>query len=150
MIRILLCGFAALILQLIACTGSTTSTATDTTNSTIKADSLVANPDNGDLLQTLQGKWQSEDDNTYIVEIVGDKMNHYNGGKVSITSEIEIDASCLSNACKVDSMDLSDGWCFVEKGQYDAQCNLVLKCTKQALQYRAIGAANATLRFTKK
>lgn len=140
-----------MLLYTTACTPSTPAANTaDGTNTSVKADSLLSNPDNGDLLQTLQGKWQSEDDSNYTVEIVGDKMKHYNGGKISVEAEIEIDAGCLSNACKVDSTDLSDGWCFVEKGQYDAQCNLVLKCTKQNLQYRAIGAATATLRFTKK
>lgn len=151
MIRTLLYGYVVLVLCTTACTNSTPNTnATDTANGAIKADSLISNADAADLLQTLQGKWQSEDDSNYIVEIVGEKMKHYNGGKVSVESEIEIDASCLSNACKVDSTDLSDGWCFVEKGQYDAQCNLVLKCTKQDLQYRAIGAASAALRFHKK
>ncbi len=140
----------SLVLAVMACTNTTTSANATGTPITSQSDSLVSNPDAADLLQTLQGKWQSVDDPTYVVEIVGDKMTHYNDGKASVESEIEVDAGCLSNACKVDSTDLSDGWCFVEKGQFDAQCNLVLKCDKQALQYRAIGAANATLRFTKK
>ena len=150
MIRMLpyLCSFA---LAMTACTNTTTTSTANTTETTSsQPDSLVSVPDAADLLQTLQGKWQSESDSTYVVEIVGNKMKHYNNGLASVDSEIEIDASCGSNACKVDSTDLTDGWCFVEKGQFDAQCNLVLKCDQQALQYRAIGAASGTLRFSKK
>ena len=76
-------------------------------------------------------------------------MRHYTSGKMNGESEIEIDGNCLTTACKVDSIETDNGWCFVEKGQLDAQCNLVLKCDKKALQYRVLGAANPTQIFTK-
>ena len=115
-----------------------------------RQDSVLAEPDAADLLQTLQGKWQSEQDSTYVLEIVGDKMKHYNGSQVSIESQIEIDGNCLSVPCQVDSTETASGWCFMEKGQYDVQCNLILKCDKYILQYRALGAANPGLAFKKK
>ncbi len=115
-----------------------------------QTDTLVSAADATDLLQTLQGKWQNERDPSYILEIADDKMKRYQDGKVSMELEIEVAANCLGNACKVDSTNLLNGWCFVEKGQFDAQCNLVLKCDKQVLQYQVIGAATDTLRFLKK
>lgn len=114
-----------------------------------RQDTALIEPDAADLLQTLQGKWQSEQDSTNLIEITGEKMTHYNSGQVSLESVIEIDGNCLTNACKADSLDTPSGWCFIEKGQYDAQCNLVLKCDKQTLQYRPLGAANPALRFKK-
>ena len=134
---------------LFSCKNNPTSSTTNPAGLT-RQDSVLAEPDAADLLQTLQGKWQSEQDSTYQLEILGDKMSHYNAGRLSLESQIEIDGNCLSNACKVDSIETANGWCFVEKGQYDAQCNLVLKCDKQTLQYRALGAASPTLIFKKK
>ncbi len=113
-------------------------------------DSTLAEPDASDLLQILQGKWQSAQDSTYFIEIAGSKMRHYNNNQMSLETDIEIDGNCLSNACQVDSLDTENGWCFVEKGQFDAQCNLILKCDKEVLQYRALGAANPALVFRKK
>ncbi len=115
-----------------------------------RQDSMQVEADAIDLLQTLQGKWQSEQDSNYLIEISGDKMKHYNGGQLSVESQIEIDANCRSVACTADSLETSSGWCFVEKGQFDAQCNLILKCDKQLLQYRALGAASPGLSFKKK
>jgi len=113
-------------------------------------DTVLAEPDAADLLQTLQGKWQSEQDSTYLIEVAGSRMTHYNAGKVSGAAEIEIDGNCLSTACKVDSVDADSGWCFLEKGQFDVQCNLVLKCDKQVLKYRTLGATSPALVFRKR
>jgi hypothetical protein len=106
-------------------------------------------PDGSDLLKTLQGRWQSEEDSTCILEIIDTKMRHFNAGKLSAETDIEIDGSCLTTPCKLDSTDLTDGWCFMEKGQHDVQCNIVLSCDKEYLKYRGIGASNALLVFKK-
>ena len=119
------------------------------TTGAARQDSTLTEPDAIDLLQTLQGKWQSEQDSTYLIEISGDKMKHYNGGRLSVEAQIEIDANCRSVACTADSLETTSGWCFVEKGQFDVQCNLILKCDKQHLQYRALGAASPGLAFKK-
>jgi hypothetical protein len=109
----------------------------------------VSNPDAADLLRVLQGKWQNEQDPSHVLEILDEKMRHLNNGQLSVENMLEIDGKCLSAACKVDSVDTSEGWCFVEKGQFDAQCHLVVRCDKQQLQFRALGAANGTLAFKK-
>jgi hypothetical protein len=109
----------------------------------------ISEPDANDLLQTLQGKWQSEQDAAYTLEIADTRMRHFNSGKLSGETSIEIDGTCATNACKVDSTDTSDGWCFVEKGQFDAQCHFVLRCDTARLEYRALGAANGGLAFKK-
>lgn len=105
-------------------------------------------PDNNDLLQTLQGRWQSESDSTYVLEIADSKMRHINGGKLTIETDIEVDGSCANNSCQGAAAS-EDGWCFLEKGQFDVQCHLVKKCDPNALQFVAIGAANGILSFRK-
>jgi len=104
-------------------------------------------PDNNDLLEALQGKWRSDSDSTYVLEISDDTMRHINNGKLSAEMEIEVDGSCINTACP--DADTADGWCFLEKGQFDVQCHLVLKCNENELKYAAIGAANGQLSFKK-
>ncbi len=106
-------------------------------------------PDAADLLAVLQGKWQNETDSTDVLEIADTKMHHFNNGKFSFASDIEIDGKGKSIPCQVDTLDTQNGWCFVEKGQYDVQCNIVLRCDGKVLQYRALGAADGLLRFKK-
>ena len=104
-------------------------------------------PDNNDLLQALQGKWRSEADSTYILEITDAKMRHLNKDQLSAETDIEVDGSCSNVSCQ--GADASDGWCFLEKGQFDIQCHLVLKCNPNELQYATMGAANGLLSFKK-
>ena len=103
-----------------------------------------------DLLDALQGRWQSEQDATYFLEISGSQMRHFNDGKLTAETEIEVDAACRSTACSPDSTATLSGWCFVEKGQYDAQCCFVTKCDSATLRYRAVGSAGAGLAFRRK
>ena len=97
-------------------------------------------PDPNDLLHTLQGRWRSEQDSTYILEIADTRMLHYNG-------------ACESAVCKPDGVDTSDGWCFtemtIEQGKYIAQCNFVMHCDTQQLQYRSLSGAGSGLSFKK-
>ncbi len=104
-------------------------------------------PDNNDLLQTLQGKWQSVTDSTYEVEITDSKMRHINGGKLVGESDIEVDGACTNVSCQGAATE--DGWCFLEKGQFDIQCHLVQKCTSDSLRFVAIGATNGQQSFKK-
>ncbi len=133
-----------------AACNNTSNPAPALTSGPARQDSTLIEADAIDLLQTLQGKWQSEEDSSYQIEITGNKMKHFNAGKVSMEAQVEIDANCRSVACTADSLETTSGWCFVEKGQFDAQCNLILKCDKQILQYRALGAASPGLSFKKK
>ena len=105
-------------------------------------------PDNNDLLQTLQGRWRSNADSTYIIEFVDSKMRHINNDKLSFETNIEVDGSCSDSSCQ-GAGDTEDGWCFLEKGQFDVQCHLVLKCNPNELEFAAIGAANGMLSFRK-
>jgi hypothetical protein len=107
-------------------------------------------PDASDLLKTLQGTWQSQHDSTYVLEILDTKMRHLLQGKLSAENDIEIDGSCLGTPCKQDSTILSDGWCFMEKGQNKVQCYIILACDKDSLRYRAIGDENGILIFKKR
>jgi len=104
-------------------------------------------PDNNDLLEALQGKWRSDSDSTYMLEISDDTLRHINNGQLSAETSIEVDGACINTACQ--GSDAADGWCFLEKGQFDIQCHLVLKCNEIELKYTALGAANGQLSFKK-
>ena len=110
-------------------------------------------PDPNDLLRTLQGTWQSEQDPGYILEIADTQMRHLNGGKLTLQCMIDVDGACESPVCKPDGVDTSDGWCFTEitgkNGKYDAQCNFVMVCDTAKLQYRSLTSGGAGLSFKK-
>lgn len=110
-------------------------------------------PDPGDLLQTLQGRWQNEQDANYTLEIADTQMRHFNNGSLSHQSMIDVDGACESPVCKPEGVDTSDGWCFtemtVEQGKYGAQCNFVIVCDTSKLQYRSLSAGGAGLSFKK-
>lgn len=110
-------------------------------------------PDPNDLLQTLQGRWQSEQDATYTLEFADTQMRHFTNGQLSHQSNIDVDGACESPVCKPEGVDTSDGWCFtemsVEEGKYKAQCNFVTLCDPTKLQYRSLSGAGAGLTFKK-
>ncbi|MEI6409472.1 MAG: hypothetical protein WCR52_08820 [Bacteroidota bacterium] len=108
---------------------------------------IKSGPANDELLETLQGRWQSLTDSTYVLEFLGTKMIHFNNGTQSAETEIEVNADCKSTACTVPEGTQADGWCFIEKDQNGAQCNIVVKCDRKVLQYSAVGSAGATLSF---
>ncbi len=114
----------------------------------INQDSLTtANPDNNDMLLLLRGKWQSEADSAYVVEFTDSTLRHFNNSQLTHETMLELDAQCENVACQP-ARD-STGWCFLEKGQSDIQCNLVMKCDKNNLKFAAVGAANGLLSFKK-
>ncbi len=110
-------------------------------------------PDPNDLLKTLQGVWQSEQDPGYTLEIADTQVRHLNNGQLTYQSMIEVDGACTSPVCKPDGVDTSDGWCFtemtIEKGKYKAQCNFVTLCDPTRLQYRSLDGTGAGLSFKK-
>ena len=108
---------------------------------------LPFEPDNNDLLQALQGKWESELDSTYVLEIVENKMRHINHGQLRLESEIEVDGACSDTTCTGSARE--DGWCFLEKGQQSTECHLVLKCDPNELKYASKGSTNQQLSFKK-
>jgi len=99
-----------------------------------------------DMMPELQGRWQSETDPDYQIEFDGDKLRHINGGKVTIEMTLESDPDCANNAClAMDSR--PSGFCFLEKGEFDIQCNLVLSLDGNRLEYTAIGSTGKSLVF---
>lgn len=97
----------------------------------------------------LSGRWRSVSDPTYEIEFVGDQMTHINEGKIVATSTIEMDLECANIACEVGEDDLSGSWCFLEKGEFDIQCNFILSYDQSSLVYSAIGATGKQLEFTR-
>lgn len=104
-------------------------------------------PDNNDLLQALQGKWESETDSTYVLEIVDNKMRHMNHGQLRLESEIVVDGACSDTTCA--GGENVDGWCFLEKRQRETECHLVLKCDPNELKYAAKTSDEQQLSFKK-
>lgn len=117
-----------------------------------KADTEVpqtTGPDGADLLRALQGRWQSAADANYVMEVTDDRIKYWTNGQVNSETVIEIDSPCQTVACKTDTTDLTDGWCFVEKGKFDAQCVLVMACDKSMLKFSYIGATAPPSVFNK-
>lgn len=110
-------------------------------------------PDPNDLLRALQGRWQSESDPQYILEIADTQMRHINNGNMTAQSMLDVDGACQSPICKPGEVDTSDGWCFLEQtivnGKFEAQCHFVTQCDNERLQFRDLGAAGGGIAFKK-
>jgi hypothetical protein len=148
---LLLCSLLSLF-SFVACKNNPNPAQTSvTTNS--EGGTKSSAPDPADLLKTLQGRWRSEQDSTYTIEISDTQMSHRNGGQLTYQSMIDVDGACESSVCKLDGIDTSDGWCFtemtVEEGKYAAQCNFVMLCDTARLQYRSLSGTGSGLSFKK-
>ena len=107
-----------------------------------------ANPDQEEMLSLLQGAWQNEQDSTDLLVFNGAKMRHIRDSTAVTEKEIDIDASCSNTACNPARG--SAGWCFTELSDFDAQCNLVVRCDSALLQFSPVGVENATRSYKKK
>ncbi|MCA0236498.1 MAG: hypothetical protein LCH81_08955 [Bacteroidetes bacterium] len=116
-------------------------------NTAQQTEQTKSEPDNNDLLETLQGKWQNTADPAYSLEIVDTKMRHFNGGKLAGETDIEVDGFCSNVSCQGAAAE--DGWCFLEKGQFDIQCHLVAKCTPDTLRFSDVGTESGMQSFKK-
>ena len=94
----------------------------------------------------MQGGWQSTTDKGYEIIIEGDQMRHYNNQSLSYSTTIEADPECISKACTLTGT-APEGFCFIEKGELDAQCNLLLTVEADKLEYTAIGSTGNVLVF---
>ena len=146
--NLIITAFIFIFFNLVACVDTAVKPSTNASNLT-EAQKTAATPDAGDLLELLQGKWQSEQDPTYQIEFVDSLLRHINGGKLTIESGVTVDGNCASSICEA-AANSPEGWCFQEKAGEDTQCNLVLQCTHDTLRYRALGAAGGDLIFKKK
>ncbi len=151
--KIYLLSWSLLSLLFFAACNNTPGAAPSPAPNAVEAASKSSAPDPADLLKTLQGRWQSEQDSTYTLEIADTQMRHLNGGKLTYQSMIDVDGACESSVCKLEGVDTSDGWCFaemtVEAGKYTAQCNFVNLCDTSRLQYRSLSGTGSGLSFKK-
>lgn len=107
------------------------------------------NADNADLLRVLQGRWQNTFNAQDEIEIEGNRIKHYGAGQLSREGSIEADAACVINPCNTARAAQEDGWCFVEKNTNIEQCNLVLQCTKDSLQFKSLNDAGEMMSYRK-
>ncbi|HKK78574.1 MAG TPA: hypothetical protein VJ933_03050 [Phaeodactylibacter sp.] len=98
------------------------------------------------LLPLMQGDWQSVSDPGYQIRIGEGKIWHYTNDRLMYTASLEADQGCQTSPCIVNGQQ-PEGFCFLEKGEQDVQCNLVLSCDGERLEYSAIGTAGGTLAF---
>ncbi|NBC07909.1 MAG: hypothetical protein GVY26_12020 [Bacteroidetes bacterium] len=98
------------------------------------------------LLPLMQGDWQSVSDPGYQIRIEDGKIWHYTNDRLMYTARLEADQGCQTSPCIVNDQQ-PEGFCFLEKGEQDVQCNLVLSCDGERLEYAAIGTAGGTLAF---
>jgi len=112
-----------------------------------------ADPDDNDLLRTLEGRWQSVSEPGYVLEISDTQANHFRDGKLVLQSTIDADGACNSTICRTDGADTSDGWCFTEIAstgdKKDPQCHFVTHCDTETLQYHALGKPDKVHAFKK-
>lgn len=123
--------------------------AATSTASTTETPATTATPAKGDLLSSLQGKWQSMDDAKSVILIKNDDfVNLYDGeevGKEKIGISAEEVKTCAASANA--EIDLTK--VFMTKGQFDATCFLVLAADAQHLEYTFIGGTGKSLKFKK-
>ncbi len=95
----------------------------------------------GNLLK-LQGKWQSDDDPSSIIEIKNNQFISYYENDTMISETIEF----INNA--EDRKSDSDGEYFIVKGEFDAMIYYLIEVSKSKLIYSFVGRGNS-LRYTK-
>lgn len=98
------------------------------------------------LMPLMQGDWQSVDDAGYQIRIEEGEIWHYTNDRLMYTASVEADPGCRTSPCTLNGQQ-PEGFCFLEKGEQGVQCNLVLSCDGQRLEYSAIGTAGGTLAF---
>lgn len=123
------------------------------TPSTEEAGATKPEPDDNDLLKVLEGRWQSEREPGYILEIADTQASHYQDGKLVLQSMIDVDGACTGAICRPEDEDTSDGWCFTETtitgGKYDPKCQFVTQCDAGILHYRTLGKPGKEYAFKK-
>jgi hypothetical protein len=131
-----ICYCLATLLALFACENAPTSTVT--TSLTPQYSSAVVS--GAELLEALEGFWQSERDPAFLLEIRDEKMKRIHGNQASEEYVLEAFSDCDAAACKADD-GASTGWCFTEKGTAGLQCNRVLRCDS-LLQFKTTGGTD--------
>jgi hypothetical protein len=98
-------------------------------------------------MDLMQGRWLSEKDSTYVLEIKGDQMSHINGGKLTVSTTIKPDVNCTNSACTFNN-EQPTGFCFIESAQ-DDMCHKLVECDGEVLKYYGIGTTGQMLSFKK-
>lgn len=120
-----------------------------TENAPTFGSSSVNGPDGKELLKLLQGLWTNATDPTHQLSFSNDTLRVLQNGQAVDLRTLDISVTCQTAACQIDSVTVEDGWCFIEKGALDAQCNLVLKADTDVLAYRILGSEVPTQTFNK-
>lgn len=139
--------------MLASCQNKSKPDQTQTVNAEDSSATKSAEPDDNDLLRTLEGRWQSEREPGYVLEIADTQASHYRDGVLVLQSMIDVDGACTGAICRPEGVDTSDGWCFTETtitaGKYDPQCHFVTHCDAETLHYRSLSKSGKEYAFKK-
>lgn len=101
-----------------------------------------------DPMPLMQGRWRSEEDPNFEIEIKDGKIRHYIEGELLLENNIEVDRNCKNTVCSSGEAPAL-GWCFIEKGAFDVQCMQLLSCDGTRLEYTLVGSTGKVLAFAK-
>ncbi len=122
---------AAFSLSIFACESTPSSLAGNLT-----APNASAGPPGTELLEALEGLWQSERSDALVLEIRGEKMTRIHENQPPQEFSLEAFSDCGAAPCATD--EASGGWCFTEKSANGLLCNRVLRCDS-LLQFKVAG-----------
>lgn len=132
---------------MLSCGTKKEETTQKTTEST--AEAPKTDTSKGDIIASLQGKWQSLDDSKNVIEIKGnDFITIYEGKEVSKES-LEASAETNKTCAAASSVDLAGQSIFMTKGQFDASCFSLIHVDAKSLEYSMVGGTGNSLKFKK-
>ncbi|MBK8196639.1 MAG: hypothetical protein IPK76_26855 [Lewinellaceae bacterium] len=102
-----------------------------------------------ELLDALQGRWQSLQDSSIVIEFNDDLLIRYRGSAIQEQEKIAVFTDCISASCVTDSLTASEGWCFMEIKKSVRQCNQILGCDTSTLRYRVLDNDKTIFYFKK-
>lgn len=103
----------------------------------------------GDIIASMQGKWQSLDDSKNVIDIKGNNFITIYEGKEVSKEDLDTSAESFKTCAASSNTDLSGQKVFIAKGQFDATCYVLLKVDEKSLEYSIIGGTGNTLKFKK-
>jgi hypothetical protein len=108
-------------------------------------DTIPDNIGETDLLELLQGEWDSDSLSSIKLKIREHNIQFLDNRTVVEEGTLIIDSHCTLNIC-FDSL-LLDNWCFIVEKQQVQQCYRVLHCGPDSLHFQAAGQEGQIERY---
>lgn len=108
-----------------------------------------ASADTHDLLELLQGKWRSIQDQSLVWQLYANQYKLYRQNAAIDSAFVDIDPACTTAPCSAISDSLSEGWCLLRRQGEQIRCAKVLQCDRDTLKLLWAGAGEATQVYTR-